>query len=156
LDPELPWPPPQEVGEDLGFWIDLYGEEVDPQTDPRLNERNQVGSGPFTRNFRQIFDGEDVAPGCGWFMMQILDTLGVQSCDPFPGGAARQACARPFNAMVARDRCRVLCQKNIDCRRDELFTPPIHGGWSCVPGTETSPGDLVNCDAYYVCNCWED
>jgi hypothetical protein len=37
-----------------------------------------------------------------------------------------------------------------------LFTPPIHGGWSCVSGTATSPGNLVNCDAYYVCSCSEN
>lgn len=157
LDPELPWPPILEIGEDLGFWIDLYGEDVDPQDDPRLNERNQVGSGPFTRNFRQIFDGDDrTVPECGWFMLQILDTRGVQTCDPFPAAAARQACMRPFNAAIARARCQVLCQKNDECRQGEIFTPPIHGGWSCVPGTETPPGDLVNCDAYYVCSCSED
>lgn len=156
LDPELPWPPLREVGEDVGFWIDLYGEDVDPQTDPRLNERNQVGSGPFSRNFRQIFDGDETVPGCGLFMMQIFDARGVPSCDPFPAAAARQACTRPFNVAVARERCRVLCQKNDKCARDELFTPPIHGGWSCVPGTQDAPGDLVNCDAYYLCDCWEN
>jgi hypothetical protein len=50
----------------------------------------------------------------------------------------------------------VLCQKNDECRQGALLTPPVHGGWSCVPGTQPPPGDLVNCDAYYVCSCSEN
>lgn len=159
-DGEL-WPPLREVGDDPQLWVDFYGEAPDATQDERFKAPGHAGRTTFYKNFREINETDNRAPGCGMHVIRMFAGKFIETCDPYPEAVWRQICATVLDQKAAAERCRVVCQNNPEeCRRDRLFVPPLNVNWSCVEGcTEPDaicPEDYANCTAHYLCDCWEN
>lgn len=161
------WPPLKEVGDDPAFWAELWGEDIDPETDRRLTENGELGNDRFRYNFEQIGTlDDDVKPGCGLHVLVMLSWEPVTTCTPYPEAKIRQHCAVAFDQNAARQKCRRHCMRNERvCRRGRLIEPPISAYWRCstfncfdhwgAPEPCPEPVYHTDCAAFYICDCNE-
>jgi len=165
--PDRLWPPLREVGDDPGFWTDLYGEYIDAKKDKRLGKSGEIGNERFRYNFREIGDLDvNVKPGCGLHILNMGRFKSRDSCTPYPEAEVRGHCELAFDEKAAERKCRRHCARNERrCRQGRLFPPPIYAYWRCATFkcfdhevqevACPNPSHQSDCFAFYLCDCYE-
>lgn len=163
-----PWPPPPETTEDLKFWVELYGERIDPAKDPRLAKNGNAGNAQFLLNFRSAHAFDEKAVGCSLNSVLKNDASTVNSCQPYPIAKMRAHCAKALDVQAAKRECQAVCTNNKEygqtsavraCTSSYLYQPPIETHWNCSKNEwswedQELAASLAFCQAHYICGCF--